>query len=186
MAVDTYSVSQVAKIVGIAPNTVRDWTRKFELDVQAEEDTERRYTSEHVAIFRTVKVLRDQGEPMKRVKPRIAQGERLEPPKPSPDTPEPPPDGPSQETALVSQAQAEVARYRGKIEAVEDERDRLVKQLADAQAAHLVAIERAAAAEAKLEQIEQKAVISVVHSLDGKPPPEGEKKPPAWQFWRRG
>jgi len=46
-----------------------------------------------------------------------------------------------------------------------------------------VAIERAAAAEAKLEQIEQKAVISVVHSLDNKPPPD--LPTPWWQFWRR-
>jgi DNA-binding transcriptional MerR regulator len=182
MTEDTYSVSQVAKIVGIAPNTVREWTRKFEIEAQAEEDAERRYTPADVSLFRTVKILRDQGEPMKRVKPRIAQGERLEPPDLPPDTPETPPDATRQDTALVSQAQAEVARYRGKIEAVEDERDRLVVQLADAQSAHLVATERAAAAEAKLELIEREAVISVVHSLDRKPPPDLPS--PWWQFWK--
>jgi len=185
MAKDTYSVSQVARIVGIAPNTVRDWTRKFEIEAQTEVDAERRYLPDDVALLRTVKVLRDQGEPMKRIMPRVAEGERLEPPEGPPDPPELPQDASASDTALVSQAQAEVARYRGKIEAVEDERDRLVVQLADSQANHIGAEIRAAAAEAKLEQIERKAIISVVHSMDGNPPSEGESKPPAWQFWRR-
>jgi len=183
MAEDTYSVSQVARIVGIAPNTVRDWTGKFEIEAQADEDAERRYTPADVALLRTVKILRDQGEPMKRIKPRIAAGERLEPPDPPPDAPELPQNEPINATALISQAQAEVARYRGKVEAVEDERDRLVVQLAEVRTAHLAEVERRAAAEAKLEQIEQKAIISVVHSLHNQPPPDQ----PAtwWQFWRR-
>jgi len=178
MVKDTYSVSQVARIVGIAPNTVRDWTRKFEIEAQTEVDAERRYSPEDVALLRTVKVLRDQGEPMKRIMPRIAEGERLEPPEGPPDPPELPRDAPASDTALVSQAQAEVSRYRGKIEAVEDERTRLVSQLDDERTALQAMTERAVKAETMLEMVGSSA--GQVTS------PEGESKPPAWQFWRRG
>ena len=151
MAEDTFSVSQVAKIVGIAPNTVRDWTRKFEIDAQSEEDAERRYTSEHVAIFRTVKVLRDQGEPMKRVKPRIAQGERLEPPDTTADPPQDEPAADPGPSAMLSECEMKLstsyARLEGEFDTVKLERDYLRGQVDELRDAHLKAEIRAVKAE---------------------------------------
>jgi DNA-binding transcriptional MerR regulator len=177
-------VGQVAKQIGASPTWLRDNTKEFAgfLSPTAVPPAGgvRLYDDNDIAVLATVKRLKSEGQDNEQIAAALSAGEPLDRP---PDPPESRQDAPPQETAIVAQAMAEVARFRGKIEAVEDERDRLVVQLAGAQAAHLSEVERRAAAEAKLEQIEQKAVISVVHSLDNKPPPD--LPPPWWQFWRR-
>lgn len=80
---DTYSVSQTARIIGISPNTVRSWTGHFDEFLSAsarpESGHERRYTDDDAELFQTVKILRDQGHPMKQIRPIIESGERYEP-----------------------------------------------------------------------------------------------------------
>jgi hypothetical protein len=71
------------------------------------------------------------------------------------------------------------ARLQGEFDTVKLERDYLRGQVDVLRTDNLDAEKRAAAAEAKLELIEREAVISVVHSPDNKPPPEGEK-PRSW------
>jgi len=158
MATDeTYSVSQVARIIGIAPNTVRDWTARFAIDAQPDAGEERRYTAGDVALFQTVKVLRDQGEPMKRIMPRIVAGERLEPP---PDTP---PDRPETakkretgepKSAVMTEREAKMMRDFGKLQGEFDtiklERDYLRQQVGDLQDARIDAEKRAVAAETEV------------------------------------
>jgi DNA-binding transcriptional MerR regulator len=173
-------VGQVAKQIGVSPTWIRDNTKEF-AGFSSPTATPppkgiRLYDDNDMAMLATVKRLKGEGQDNEQIAAALTAGEPLDRP---PDPPESRQDAPPQETAIVAQAMSEVAPFRGKMEAVEDERDRLVVQLADTQAAQLVAITRAAAAEAKLELIEREAVISVVHSLDNKPPPESEK-PRSW------
>jgi len=176
-------VGQVAKQIGSSPTWIRDNTKEFAgfLSPTATPAPKgiRLYDDKDIAVLATVKRLKSEGQDNEQIAAALTGGE-LDIPSTLEKTRQ---DGPAQETALVAQAMAEVARYKGKAEAIEDERDRLVVQLAEVRAAHLAEVERRAAAEAKLEQIEQKAIISVVHSLHNQPPPDQ----PAtwWQFWRR-
>ena len=160
-------VGQVAKQIGASPTWVRDNTKQFATllspTATPPKGGTRLYTDDDLAVLVTIKRMKAEGQDNQAIEASLAAGEPLDRP---PDPPDSRQDVPLQSTALMSQARAEVALYQGKIEAVEDERDRLVIQLANAQASHMAEVERRAAAEAKLEQYEKQAVISVVHSLD--------------------
>jgi len=160
MTNETFSVTQVARVVGIAPNTVRAWTDRFDIDAQAEAGEERRYTAEDVSLLRSVKLMRDQGESMKRIAPRIADGERLEPSAEKPPNLSEAPQkratgdpGSSVITEREARISTEYAKLQGEFDAIKLERDFLRDQLATAQDRVIELTERAATAEAKLSVI---------------------------------
>lgn len=108
--IDTYSVGQVAKSVGISKQTVRSWTDRFAEHLSGTavpgEGLERRYQSADVEVLASVKHLRGQGVVMTNIMPTIARGDRfpIEPPEP-PETPteatEPPPDTQTKDLAAL-------------------------------------------------------------------------------------
>ena len=135
MPEDTYSVSQVARSIGISPNTVRSWTATYSKYLSTHnrpDDDERRYTADDVTLLQTVKVLRDQRESHKLIIPRIAADERLEPP---PEAKESPLERKTEDadSALMTEREARLIRDFGRLEgefiAVKHERDRLRVQL---------------------------------------------------------
>lgn len=159
MSEDTYSVSQVARNIGKAPNTIRSWTGIYSnhlSDNARPEGDERRYNDADVALLQTVKVLRDQREPHKLIIPRIAEDERLEPP---PASTESPPERNTEDasTSITTERDAQLAREFGQLQGefniIKQERDMLRDQLNDSQESHLTAETRAVAAEARLDMI---------------------------------
>jgi DNA-binding transcriptional MerR regulator len=169
MTENTYSVSQVARIIGKSPNTIRSWSddkyygKQLSIHDRSADD-ERRYTDADVALLQTVKVLRDQHEPHKRIIPRIAADERLEPPAEAKESPETPaaPKTEDADTALMTEREARLIRDFGRLEGefgvIKQERDRLRDQLDQAQQqvkestqSNLEAETRAVAAEVMLD-----------------------------------
>lgn len=92
---ETFSVTQAAKLIGKAPNTLRTWTRADYFGpylsplANPEPGEERRYTEEDVRVLRTAVILQNRGLQIADIIPRIAGGEILEelpgeePPKPT-------------------------------------------------------------------------------------------------------
>jgi DNA-binding transcriptional MerR regulator len=144
MTENTYSVSQVARSIGISPVTVRSWSYDKYYGKQLSthdrpEDDERRYTADDVALLQTVKVLRDQHEPHKRIIPRVMDGERLEPPGKGKESPETPaaPKTEDADTALMTEREARLLRDFGRLEGefgvIKQQRDHLSDQLKESQ-----------------------------------------------------
>jgi DNA-binding transcriptional MerR regulator len=180
------TVKEVADRLGKSPSTIRNYHAQFgdylnQAGRSAGEDRE--YTDQDLAVLATVASMKKVKKKNAAIRASLDAGDLVDiPPDPAKshqDTP--------QSSALMSEREIRlsttVAKFEGELVATKAENVRLVADLADVRAAHLSEVERRAAAEAKLEQIERKAVISVVHSLDGKPPPD--LQPPWWQFWRR-
>lgn len=188
---DTFSVSQVADIIGISPQAVRSWTTTYSDHLSEEatppEDTERRYLPEDIAIFTTVKVLRDQREPHKRIIPRVADGERLEPTPPDTDaeplksTQEPRKSDPGSDMMSPRDLQnmRRIAKLEGELDTIRLERDWLREQYTNAE-------KRAAAAEARLEAI--KAPEPEAGQVGDDHPQAADESPRPWyrslQFWK--
>ena len=170
MPKDTYSVSQVARSIRISPNTIRSWSEykyygSYLSTHERLEDEERRYTDDDVSLLQTVKILRDQGEPHKRIIPRIADEERLEPP---PEADKSPLERLTEDadSAIISEREARLIRDFGRLEgefvAAKQEAvmlrvqlDTSQERLQESQNKILETEIRATVAETRLEQIYQ-------------------------------
>ena len=81
---ETFSVTQAAKLIGKAPNTLRTWTRADFFGpylaplANTESGEERRYTEGDIRILRTAVILQKRGAQIADIIPRIAGGEILE------------------------------------------------------------------------------------------------------------
>lgn len=81
---ETFSVTQAAKLIGKAPNTLRTWTRPDYFGpylspfANPEPGEERRYTEDDIRVLRTAVVLQKRGSQIAEIIPRIAAGEILE------------------------------------------------------------------------------------------------------------
>ena len=81
---ETFSVTQAAKLIGKAPNTLRTWTRAEFFGpylsplANPEPGEERRYTEGDIRILRTAVILQKRGAQIADIIPRIAGGEILE------------------------------------------------------------------------------------------------------------
>ena len=180
------TVKEVADRLGKSPSTVRNYHAQFgdyldQADRSAGQDRE--YTDHDLVVLATVASMKKAKKKNAAIRASLDAGILADvPPDPAKSHQEAP-----QTSGLMSEREIRlsttVAKFEGELVATKAENARLVADLASIRAAHLAEVERRAAAEAKLEQIEQKAIISVVHSLHNQPPPDQ----PAtwWQFWRR-
>ena len=90
---EIYTVSQAAKLLGVAPNTIRSYSKEF-ADHLSESATplpgnERRYAHADMLVFSTVRVLRSRRTDQLSIEDTLAKGERIEL---VPETPETPPE----------------------------------------------------------------------------------------------
>lgn len=79
---EIYTVSQAAKLLGVAPNTIRSYSKEF-ADHLSESATplpgnERRFTHDDILIFSTVRALRSQRKDQLSIDATLARGERIE------------------------------------------------------------------------------------------------------------
>lgn len=184
------SVSVLAKELGVSPQTIRSWAAEFADYLSAAatppKGQPRHFNDDDAAALALVAEMRSRLAGYEAIHAALAAGDRAEwPPRP-PEAPQYDDTAGQSDSALVTRLTATVARFEGKLEATEGERDHLRVQLADEQAARLDAEKRAAGAEAKLSQIENQVLISVVHSeqtQEGVAGESGASKRPWWKVW---
>lgn len=160
---DTYSVTQVARFLGVSVGTIRSDGREFADFLSAAANPgpgqERRFNDDDLAVFQTVRVLRGRNLTLEQITTELQKGTRLEPAEASPEpqhgrrrdeTPE------GVQIELANQLRAVIAEFKGELEATKSERDRLLierdreREKAEAHAAAVLDAERrAAAAEAR-------------------------------------
>ncbi len=81
---ETFSVTQAAKLLGKAPNTLRTWSKVdyfgpyLSSYANPEPGGERRYTEDDIRVLRTAVILQKRGLQIADIIPRIAGGELLE------------------------------------------------------------------------------------------------------------
>lgn len=81
---ETFSVTQAAKLLGKAPNTLRTWSGvnyfgpHLSSYANPEPGGERRYTEDDIRVLRTAVILQRRGLQIADIIPRIAGGELLE------------------------------------------------------------------------------------------------------------
>jgi DNA-binding transcriptional MerR regulator len=182
-------VSQVSKQIDASPTWIRDNTAEFAAFLSPTaappKGTVRRYDDHDVAILATVKRLKAEGEDSKAIEAALDAGDIDRPPM----AVEMAQESQKADVAIVAQAQAEIAQYKGELTATKAERDRLVADLTAERQARIAAEREAAGLAAKLEQYEQQAVISVVHSVETQKGREmaseqAKSARPWWQFWK--
>jgi DNA-binding transcriptional MerR regulator len=140
-----YTPRQASISSGIAESTVRLYCREY-ADFLSPSATPprgeaRRFTPEDVAVFKTVKTLRDQGLTSADILIALQKGERYEPDPDDLPSGKPQPEAPEQVTAAATMA---LDLVRGQIRSLENERDYLRRQL-DAERAARIDAEKAAA-----------------------------------------
>lgn len=156
-----YRTGEAAKMVDIAPTTVRGWTAEyadyFSNLARPPKGKARSFTFDDLTVLATIKELRSQQVDRQAVRDALAAGDRID------WQPEPLArirsrgERTEEHTAMVTRLSATVAKYQGELGAVKEERDRLISQLAEAQADQVAAEKRAAGAEARAELLASQA-----------------------------
>jgi len=161
---ELYTVSQVARLIGIAPNTVRVYSRDYP-DHLSDHATpgrgmERKFTEADIATLQTIRILRQQKKDYDTIDTLLSDGQRLEPAEPTETPPE------AIETPKIddTSALAPVDLLNRFIVRYEEQIDDLTDQLAQSQETIGELKERAAKAEGRLEELDRR---------------------PWWKFWGR-
>lgn len=172
-----YTIGQVAKYLGVSPNTIRiSWLPAFSdflSETAVPEPGETRYfTKEDTAILETVAVLRDQDAGLDEIHQELKKGVRLELVKTPPEQASMAQDATTEEKGISVREQrltAVVAEIRGNLAAVLDERNRLEEKLEETQEKLLDAEKRATAAETEARMLrEQQKRPSLWERLRGR------------------
>ncbi len=132
---ETFSVTQAAKLIGKAPNTLRTWTRPDYFGpylspfANPEPGEERRYTEDDIRVLRTAVVLQKRGLQIADIIPRLAGGEILEeiPGESSFEPPEKVTESPGRELvppSLTQQMELFLRPYESQIERLSAELER--------------------------------------------------------------
>ena len=176
-----YTVKQTATAAGVSPSTIRLWAREYSgylsPGATPERGVQRQFIDDDIAVFRTVKAMRDNLATSDQIIESLDAGERLESPhQPGQDKP-----GGTDGERMGSNAllplellQAIVTPYKQQIEGYEARLQRLENDLAQERAARLQAEINAARLEGKLE------------TLGDREGGEGKKKPFNLWAWLKG
>ena len=157
-----YGSVQIGKHLGVSDATIRNWSSEFAAYLSPGSQTAapgevRTFTQDDLTILETVAALRRQNLSYDDIGQRLAAGERVEIDAPPIDV------KPGQETAVTIAAfQQTLATYENRIDKQQAQIGELYERLTDAE-------KRAAAAEAKLEILQQ----------------QREEKQPRRSFWQR-
>lgn len=179
-----YTVTQMARALSLSAGTIRTWTAEFADSLSpfatVEKGETRTYTEEDLAVFQTVKVLRDQQQSYEAIRERLQTGERLEPLESGQATGKPQEPtvtaagGPSS-LATADILERFIVRYEAKI-------DHLEGQLTAEREARLTAEKEAARLAGKLEALE----AARSSPIGEKGQEGGEGKRPGWWDRLRG
>ena len=64
-----YSISEVANIIKVTPQTIRNWSRDFsQLKVKVDKNNRRFFTKNNIDILRNIKKYKDKGYTIKSIK----------------------------------------------------------------------------------------------------------------------
>ena len=176
-----YTVKQTATAAGVSPSTVRLWAREYQAYLSPgatpERGIQRQFTDDDIAVFRTIKSLRDSLATSDQIILALDNGERLETfHQPGQDKP-----GGTDGERMGSNAvlplellQAIVGPYKEQLQGYEARLQRLENELQSERAARLDAEKEASRLAGKLETMEDR---------EG---PEGKKKPFNLWAWLKG
>jgi DNA-binding transcriptional MerR regulator len=146
-----YTTRQAAQIANIATSTVRLYAKEYS-DYLSPSATPapgemRHFTADDIAVFRTVKAMRDMGATSEQIFDTLASGERYE----AVESPETPPRGPQKAPEAPTGATMALELVKGQVEALQNERDYLREQLTAERAARIEAERQAARLAGQLE-----------------------------------
>lgn len=154
-----YTVTQTARAANVSPSTVRLWAREYNgyLSPGATPDkgTQRLFTEGDIAVFKTVKALRDSNASGEQIIAALDEGERLETlPQQGQDDTGSEKGEPGYSTAILPSEllQAIVTPYRQAIQAHEARIERLENELQAEREARLQAEINAARLEGRLQE----------------------------------
>ena len=174
-----FTVTQAARASGISASTVRLWSREYSEylspGARPGKGEQRLFAPDDIAIFKTVRAIRESGGNTDQIIAALDNGERLE------TTQETPQDVPGQasgtQTALLPMEliQAIVTPYKQQIEANTARIERLEGELAHERAARLEAEKEASRLAGRLETMGEREES-----------PEGKKKPFNLWAWLKG
>ena len=158
-----YTVTQAARACHISYSTVRQWSREYEEFLSPEANPEsglaRYYTDDDLAVFRTVKVLRDQYMPHNQIPARLADGERLEPVDSEPETAE----GRTEETEAKEDSEAfttALAVYDKQLASLQGQVNTLTERVIDAETRAASAETRAEILQSQVDELKAKQTES--------------------------
>ena len=174
-----FTVTQSARAAGISASTVRLWAKEYaeylSPGARPGKGEQRLFAPDDIAIFKTVRAIRESGGNTDQIIAALDAGERLE------TTQETPQDVPGQasgtQTALLPMEliQAIVTPYKQQIEANTARIERLEGELAHERAARLEAEKEASRLAGRLETMGEREES-----------PEGKKKPFNLWAWLKG
>jgi len=160
------TTKQAANRAGIGVSTVRhyarEWSDYLSPSATPEAGETRQYTEDDIAVFRTIKTLRDQGANTEDIKAALDAGDRYEPLTPPPTEADIPQEA-NQAENRPDRALATVELLERFVKPYQDRIDALEAKLDQAQEARISAETEAARLAGKLEAIENRR--------------------PWWKFW---
>ena len=155
-----YTTKKAAQLAGIGRSTIPHYAKEW-ADYLGEaarvENTTRYFTDADIAVFRSVKVLRDQHMATEDIIAYLDDGGRAEAPESPPDAPKSAPGTISGPPALADMLDRFIVLYEARIDDLEGKLD-------ESEAARRLAEVEAAQLRGRLEELE---------------------RPPRWQFWRK-
>jgi len=143
-----FTSKQTAKLAGIGHSTVRhyalEWAEYLSASATPPAGEVRHFTDEDVAVFRTIRVMRDRGATTEQIIAALDAGDRYEPLDEPPEPPEPKQEGQTEDDRSL----APLELFERILEPFQERIDKLESRLDTEQEARLDAEKRAAAAEA--------------------------------------
>jgi len=147
-----YTTKKAAQLAGIGRSTVphyaREWADYLGEAAQVQGKT-RYFSDDDIAVFRTVKVLRDQNTPTEEIRAFLDDGNRAEPLESPPEPPETPPDNETDETRAL----APIELFERILEPFQDRIDTLENDVKAERAARVNAEKRAERLAGRLDAI---------------------------------
>ena len=128
----TYSVTQASRLSGVSKSGIRlycrDWEDYLSESANPPRGTARRFTQEDIAVFRTIKTLRDEGYTTDQIQEELEAGERYEP-NYEEITTEEPHEATQARNEPLDAAHMALELIKGQVDALTNERDYLREQL---------------------------------------------------------